>query len=189
MKHPKGYILDPTFIFNLQKSLYGLKHAPRSWYAKMDAFLLSQYFQRWKYDLNVYLQKYDGNILIIFLYVDDILITGRTLSLISFIKTSLHDAFEMRDLGPLKQFLGLKIAQDFDGIMVNQYKYIADLLLKFNMSDCKAAPFPYLLGIILEGGKTTPPMDPTIYRQLIGSLLYLTHSRHDICYAMNVVSI
>ena len=56
------------------------------------------------------------------------------------------------------------------------------------MADCKPAPFPFLSGISLEEGKSTPPMDCTIYRQLIGSLLYLTHSRPDICYAMNSVS-
>ena len=56
MNHLEGYISDPTLVFKLQKSLYGLKQAPRSWYAKMDAFLLSPKFQRWKYDTNVYLQ-------------------------------------------------------------------------------------------------------------------------------------
>ena len=56
------------------------------------------------------------------------------------------------------------------------------------MAKCRPAPFPFLSGISLEEGKITPPMDCTIYRQLIGSLLYLTHSRPDICYAMNSVS-
>ena len=73
-------------------------------------------------------------------------------------------------------------------IMVNHSKYISDLLVKFNMAECRPAPFPFLSGISLEEGKSTPPMDCTIYRQLIGSLLYLTHSRHDICYAVNDVS-
>ena len=102
MKQPKGYISYPSLVCNLQKSLYGLKHAPRSWYAKMDAFFLSQNFQRCKYDPNVYFQQYDGIILIIVLYIDYILITRSTLALISFIKTALHDAFEMSDLGPLR---------------------------------------------------------------------------------------
>ena len=84
----------------------------------MDAFLLSQNFQRCKSYLNVYLQKYDGNLLIIVLYVDDLLITGSTIASISVIKTALHNAFEMSGLGLLKQFLGLEIAQNFDGIMV-----------------------------------------------------------------------
>ena len=56
------------------------------------------------------------------------------------------------------------------------------------MAECRPAPFPFLSGISLEEGKSTPPMDCTIYRQLIGSLLYMTHSRPDICYAMNAIS-
>ena len=53
---------------------------------------------------------------------------------------------------------------------------------------CKAKPFPFLSWISLKEGKSTPPMDCTIYRQLIGSFLYLTHSWPDICYVLNVVS-
>ena len=56
------------------------------------------------------------------------------------------------------------------------------------MDEFRPAPLPFLSGINLEEGKSTPPMDCTIYRQLIGSLLYLTHSRPDICYAVNDVS-
>ena len=56
------------------------------------------------------------------------------------------------------------------------------------MVECIASPFPFLSGINLEEGKSTPPMDCTIYGQLIGNLLYLTHSRPDICYAINSVS-
>ena len=70
----------------------------------------------------------------------------------------------MSDLGLLRQFLGLEINQDYDGIMVTQSKYVLDLLIKFNMDDCKDAPFPFLSKINLEDGKSTPPMDSTIYR-------------------------
>ena len=83
-----------------------------------NAFLLFQNFQRCRSDPNVYLQKYDGHIIIIFLYVDELLITGSTFASISAIKTALHNAFEMSDLGLLKQFLGLEIEQNSDGIMV-----------------------------------------------------------------------
>ena len=130
----------------------------------MDAFLLSQNFQRCEFDPNVYLQKYDGQLLIIFLYVDDILITGITIASISVIKNALHDVIEMSDLGLLKRFLGLEIAKNYDGIMFTQSQYISYLLFKFNMAQCKAAPFPFLSGISLEEGKNTPPMDCTIYR-------------------------
>ena len=56
IKHPEGYITDPSLVCKLKKSLYGLKQAPREWYSKMDAFLLSQKFQTCKSDLNVYIQ-------------------------------------------------------------------------------------------------------------------------------------
>ena len=72
--------------------------------------------------------------------------------------------------------------------MVTQSKYISELLVKFNMAEFKAAPFPFLSGISLEEGKSTPRMDCTIYQQMIGSLLYLTHYQPDICYAMNAIS-
>ena len=159
MKQPEGYISDPSLVCKLRKSLYGLKQAPREWYSKMDAFFLSQKFQRCKSDPNVYIQQYDGHLIIIVLYVDDLLITGSIVASISAIKTALHNAFEMSNLGLLKQFLGLKIEQNYDGIMVTQSKYISDLLVNFNMAEFKAAPFPSLSGISLEEGKSTPPME------------------------------
>ena len=79
----------------------------------MDAFLLSQNFQRCKSDPNVYIQQFDGNLIIIVLYVYELLITGSTITSISVIKTALHNAFEMSNLGCLKQFLGLEIEKFF----------------------------------------------------------------------------
>ena len=121
----------------------------------------------------MYIKKSDGHFIIIVLYFDDLLITSSTVASISVIKTALHNAFEMSNLGLLKQFLGLEIEQNIDGMMV---KYISYLSFKFNMAECKDSPFPFLSGINLEEEKSTPPIDCTIYRQLIGSLLYLTHS-------------
>ena len=125
--------------------------------------------------------------LLLFLYDDELPITGSIVVSILVIKTALHNAFEMSDLGLLKQFLGLEISQEFDGIMVTQSKYISDLLIKFNMAECKDSLFPFLSGINLEEGKSTRPMDCTIYRHLIGSLIYLTHSWTNIYYSMNAI--
>ena len=122
MNYAEVYITDPSLVCKIKKSLYGLKQAPREWYSKMDSFLLSQKFQRCRSDTNVYLQQHDGNIIIIVLYSDDLLIIGSTVSSISAIKTALHNAFEMSDLG-------LEIEQNYDGIMVTQSKYISDLLV------------------------------------------------------------
>ena len=86
----------------------------------------SQNFQRCKSDPNVYIQNFYGHLIIIFLYVDELIIIGSTVASISVIKTALHNAFEMSNLG-------LEIEQNYDGIMVTQSKYISELLVKFNM--------------------------------------------------------
>ena len=82
--------------------------------------MLSQNFARCKSDPNVYLQQYEGHLLIIVLYVDVLLIIGSRLASINFIKTALHEVFDMSDLGLLRRFLGLEITQYFDGIMIRK---------------------------------------------------------------------
>jgi hypothetical protein len=56
------------------------------------------------------------------------------------------------------------------------------------MTDCKSTPTPFLLGLRLEDGGDTPLVEKTLYIQLVGSLLYLTHSRLDLSYAVGEVS-
>ena len=94
----------------------------------------------------------------------------------------------MKDLGLLRQCIGLEVNKKASGIMITQYIYLGDLLNRFHMTDCKATSFCFLSGIKLEEGGSTPLVDSTLYKQLIGSLLSLTYSRRDLSYAMNVVS-
>eukprot|EP00253_Pinus_taeda_P035523 PITA_35523 len=122
------------------------------------------------------------------LYVDDLLITGSSAFVITNIKTALPKRFSMIDMGLLNFFLGLEIHQRDYGITISQPKYVRDLLARFHMSDCKPAATPFLSGIKLENGKDTPLVDCTLYRQLVGSLLYLTHSHPALSYVVGVVS-
>ena len=94
----------------------------------------------------------------------------------------------MTDLVLLRQFIGLEVSQKTSGIMFSQSRYSSNMLKRFHMEDCKVAPYPFLLGIRLEESVSTPLVDNTLYRQLIGSLLYLTHSRPDISYAVSVAT-
>ena len=71
---------------------------------------------------------------------------------------------------------------------VHQSKYALDLLNKFRMKDCKARKIPFLSGVKLEEVDSSPMVNNTLYSQLIGCLLYLTHNRPDICYAVSVAS-
>ena len=101
----------------------------------------------------------------------------------------MNHAFSMTDLGLLSQFLGLEITQTKDGIKLHQSKYALDLLNKFNMKYCKPRKAPFLSGVKLKEVDSSPMVNNTLYRQLIGCLLYLTHNRPDIYYAVSVASI
>ena len=114
--------------------------------------------------------------MIIFLYVDDLLIIGSSKKEIASLKDAMNHAFSMTDLGLLSQFLGLEIAQSQHGIKVHQYKYPLNLLKKFNIKYCKPRKTPFLSGVKLEEASSSPMVDSTLYRQLIGCLLYLTHT-------------
>ena len=154
----------------------------------MDSYLLSQGFIRCKSDPNVYMLRSIDSLLIIVLYVDDLLITGSSISVISTVKTTLHDRFSMTDMGPLHYFLGLEINQSDSGIKVTQSKYVKYLLVRFQITDCKSTATPFLSGVKLEDIGDTPLVDCTRYRQLAGSPLYFAHSRPDLSYAIGAVS-
>ena len=124
IQNPEGFIHDPSLVFKLRKSLYGLKQDLGTWYAKMDSFLLSLGFERCKYN-NVYLQHIGDLLQVIVLYFDEIFITRSCIDDIGSIKSSLHSEFSMTDLGLLKQFIGLDIEKYDAGIKVSQPKYDA----------------------------------------------------------------
>ena len=77
MEKPLGYVQNnSSLVCSLKKSLYGLKKAPRSWYSKMDSFLLDTGFSRYHSNPNVYTKKVGNHLIMLFLYVDDLILTG-----------------------------------------------------------------------------------------------------------------
>jgi hypothetical protein len=130
----------------------------------------------------------DDSLLLLVMYVDDLLITSCSNSVIVVVKRILHDRFLMMDMGLLHFFLRLEISQDASGVKLSQAKYARDLLERFHMADCKSALTPFLSIVKLEDRQDTPLVDNTLYRQLVGRFFYLTHSRIDLSYAVGAVS-
>ena len=92
----------------------------------------------------------------------------------------MYSEFEMSTMGELNFFLGLQIKQLKEGIFINQAKYIRDLLKRFNMEETKTMKTPMSSSIKLDKDEKGKSM----YRGMIGSLLYLTASRPDIMYSV-----
>ena len=154
----------------------------------MDSFLLESGFSRCHSDNTVYTKKVGNSLIILVLYVDDLILTGSDPNLINHVKSSLKKKFEMTDLGHLHYFLGLQVLQSQEGIFLSQSKYACDILRHFHMEDCKPAPSPFQSGVKLSVTCTSPEVDATLYRQLVGKLLYLTHTHPDLSFDVGLVA-
>jgi hypothetical protein len=104
------------------------------------------------------------------------------------VKTSLKKKFEMTDLGFLHYFLGLQVLQTNEGSFLSQSKYACDFLRHFHMNNCKPTSSPFQSGVKLIATYTSPEVDSTPYRQLVGSLLYLTHTHPDLSFVVGLVA-
>ena len=94
----------------------------------------------------------------------------------------------MKDLGMMHYFLGLEEWQHPDEIFLNQGKYTVEILKRFGMLDCKAMTTPMTTNLKLLNDDTSETVDATLYRQIIGSLMYLTNTRPDICFVVNTLT-
>jgi hypothetical protein len=100
----------------------------------------------------------------------------------------LSQQFEMKDLGTLSYFLGLEVTSSSDGYYLSQAKYASDLLSKASLTDSKTISTPLELNVKLNTTDCEPLSDATLYRQSVGSLIYLTVTHSDLAYAVHLVS-
>eukprot|EP00253_Pinus_taeda_P035910 PITA_35910 len=159
----------------LKRALYGLKQAPRARYTWIDSYFTRLGFSKSEADPNLYQIVVEGKLLIIVLYVDDLILTGDELLILS-CNEDLTREFEMKDLGLLHYFLGFIIWQRSDGLFVSQGKYAQEILENFNMHGCKPVDTPLPGGWRKEDATSAEVVDATIYRQLVGSLMYLVNT-------------
>lgn len=133
----------------------------------------------------------DGYHIFLLVYVDDVLITGPDESKIQEVKQFLDAAFTIKDMGPAKFFLGMEIARLAEGIYISQRKYIIDILRDTCMLDSSpvSTPLPGGLVFVSEDQDPTPLFhDPSLFRRLVGHLLYLNFTRPDLTHAVQQLS-
>jgi hypothetical protein len=176
-----------SHVYRLKKALYGLKQAPRAWYDRIDSFLTSLGFSKSKADSNLYFKIMDNELVILLLYVDDLFLIGEE-KLIAECKQRFVAEFEMKDLGLIHYFLGLEVWQSPERIFLNQGKYMVEILKRFDMLECKSMNTPMEVKLKLLVDTSSDLIDDTLYRQIIGSLMYLTNTRLDICFVVNTLS-
>lgn len=124
IEHVEGFVIKNKnlYVYTLKKALYGLKQAPRAWYERIDSYLTRLGYSKNEVDPNIYFKISNGDMIILVLYIDDLLITGED-HLNAKCKQDLTIEFDMKDLGLLYYFLGLEVCQKKDYIILNQGKY------------------------------------------------------------------
>nr|GFA31858.1 retrovirus-related Pol polyprotein from transposon TNT 1-94 [Tanacetum cinerariifolium] len=182
---PPGFVSKqyPDHVYALDKALYGLKQAPRAWYDVLSQFLIESDFQKGFIDTTLFIKKKGKHIMLIQIYVDDIIFGSTNPKYCTKFSELMVKRFEMGMMGEMKFFLGLQVNQFSNGILINQSKYILDILKRFGMENCDTVPTPMVKQAKLKLDSVGKPVDYTDYRSMIGSLMYVTSSRPDIMFA------
>ncbi|KAK8988349.1 hypothetical protein V6N11_061107 [Hibiscus sabdariffa] len=199
MTQPEGFVTPENArkVCKLQRSIYGLKQASRSWNLRFNEAIQEFGFIRNEDEPCVY-KKFSGSIVsFLILYVDDILIIGNDIPTLQSIKTRLSSCFSMKDLGEAAYILGVKIYRDRSRRLLglSQSTYIDKMLKWFSMEESKRGFLPMRHGISLskEMCPSTPQereqMSQIPYASAIGSIMYaMICTRPDLSYALSMTS-
>jgi hypothetical protein len=189
IKQPSGFIVpgQEHKVLRLRKALYGLRQAPRAWNIKLDESLVSLGFTKCATEHALYTRKKKQGTLVVGVYVDDLIITGARMQDIKEFK-EMTALFKMSDLGLLSYYLGIEVEQTARAITLRQSAYAKKLLERGGMDGCKPCQSPMEERLKLSKDSTSPRVNATSYRSIIGGLRYLAHTRPDISFAVGYLS-
>jgi len=199
MMQPEGFVdpKDANKVCKLQRSIYGLKQASRSWNLRFDEVIKGFGFVQTYGEACIYKKVSGRSVAFLVLYVDDILLIGNDIELLNSVKGYLNKSFSMKDLGEAGYILGIKIYRDRSRRLIglSQSTYLDKILKKFRMDESKKGFLPMLQGKTLS--KTQSPataenrreMDKIPYASAIGSIMYaMLCTRPDVAHAISLTS-
>ena len=193
MKQPEGYVVKgkESLVCKLQKSIYGLKQSPRCWNSALDDYLKKMGFVQAAGDPCLYMAS-EGEMFLIAIYVDDILLAAKTIERLNAVKQALSQKFQVKDMGELHYFLGVRVVQDqkAGSVWIGQQSYTESILKKFGMEDAKNIRTPVDTSTkLIKVNEEDTGVDQQLYQSAVGSLLYLSiATRPDITYAVSNVA-
>lgn len=199
MMQPEGFIEKGQMekVCKLQKSIYGLKQASRSWNIRFDQAVKGFGFIQNPDEPCVYKRIKGDKLVFLILYVDDILLIGNDVGVLTSVKEWLAKQFDMKDLGEASFILGIQVIRDRKNrtIALSQASYIDKILSRFSMQDSKKGMLPFRHGIKLSKEQVPKNeheeqfMSRVPYASAVGSLMYaMLCTRPDICFAVGIVS-
>ncbi|PKU74342.1 Retrovirus-related Pol polyprotein from transposon TNT 1-94 [Dendrobium catenatum] len=190
MLQPKGFEdqTKPNHVCRLHKAIYGLKQAPRQWYNMFTASLTALGFNHSQSDPSLLIFNKESIQIYILVYVDDILITGNNDTEISNLITQLNKSYALKHLGHVNSFLGINIRSDQNMYFLSQAHYANSILQLVGHANSKPTANPACTKLPLTIASDPDLSDSALFRRIIGSLQYLTLTRPDIAFSVNLLS-
>lgn len=193
MKQPPGFENNnKDLVCRLKKGIYGLKQAARLWNDTVHRLLTSHGFEQGKADPCFYSKNIDNNWLFVLVYVDDILLVGKTNNMIVRAREMFANEFGIKDLGKIRQYLGIEVTRDNNGIFhLNQAKYIKKIVNDFGLANAKSSNIPMQIGYDKEKTGTDDDLllSNAQYQRLIGCLLYVSvNTRPDVSASISILA-
>lgn len=145
-------------------------------------------FKRSQVDYSLFTCTCGTKFIALLVYVDDVIVASNDISEISHLKDYLNGCFRIKDLGRLKYFLDTEVARHPNGLVLSQRKYSLNLLHDADVLRSKPCDFLMEQKHELSAITGYPLSNPAQYHLLVGCLLYLTITKHDICYVVQVLS-
>nr|GEY94431.1 retrovirus-related Pol polyprotein from transposon TNT 1-94 [Tanacetum cinerariifolium] len=173
----------PSHVYKLKKALYGLKQALRAWYDELSTFLLQNGFSKGTIDLTLFTRRFDDDILVVQVYVDDIIFGSTDPRYATLFSDLMKSRFEMSMIRKMTFFLGLQVNQSPSSIFINQSKYMHEILKKYGLNTSDIIGTPMDIKDKFDLDQIGTPVDATKYRSMIGAHMYLTSNRPDIVHA------
>ena len=187
MQQPPGFEQGgANTVCKLDKSLYGLRQAPRQWHAELRRHLEAMGFQASEADSSFFIST-SGATVYLLVYVDDILVASHQLKDVKSTICLLQDCFELRVIGEPDLFLNLQLSRDMKAgtIFVSQPRFVTALVEKYNP---RPRTTPMQPGLKLQRAGTPMAIDQRHYSSVVGSLLYISNAtRPDASYAAGVL--
>ena len=147
---------------------------------------MSHGFTRGKANQTLFIKREDDELIIAQVYVDDVIFGSTKDELAHSFSKLMQGEFEMSMIGELTHFIGLQIHQQDSSIFLSKSKYARNLVKKFGLESTSSVRTPMSPNVKLTVDLLGRSVDSSLYRSMIGSLLYLTTSRPDISYNVGV---
>ena len=148
--------------------------------------MVSHGFTRGKTYQTLFIKREDGELIVAQVYVDNIIFGSTKDELAHNFSQLMQAKFEISMIGELNHFLGLQIHQQESGIFISQSKYAKNLVKRFGLESASFVRNPISPNVKLTVDLLGKSVDSSLYKRMIGSLLYLTASRPDISYNAGV---